>query len=83
MPTAQEFRSALLERFKAAERDGRNAVVVNTGDLHRQIGGYPSPSPRMPICCSVMRQEQKEGDEVVSAKNSDGAAFAIKYRLPR
>jgi hypothetical protein len=83
MPTADQFRSELRSRLRAAEQAGESYIDVNAGDLHRKVGGYPTPMPRMPNCCSVMRQEQRSGDTVVSVKPSDGASFTIRYQLPR
>ncbi len=83
MPTAEQFRSELRAQILFAQHKGHAFIDVNAGELHRKVGGYPSPSPRMPSCCAVMRQEQKPEDVVVSPKSSDGASFTIRYRLPR
>ena len=35
--TADDFREAIRQRFTAAERAGKTAVEINSGDLH--LGG--------------------------------------------
>jgi hypothetical protein len=84
MPTASDFRSALRIQLKRAEAEGRTYLDIRAGDLHRAVGGYPKPMPRIPICCSVMRQEMmKSCDSVISDKQSDGASFTVRFALPR
>lgn len=55
-PDSGQFRAALKEIFTEAMKDGKSAVSVKPGILHRQVGGYPGPSHRMPISCEVMYQ---------------------------
>jgi hypothetical protein len=81
---ADDFRTALRRRLKAAEKSGGKFVDVNSGKLHREIGGYPGPSHRMPVCCEVMRSEMTIGDRIIAApKKGNGASLTISYRLPR
>ncbi len=79
-----DFRRALRSRLKAAEKSGAKFVDINSGKLHREIGGYPSASHRMPVCCEVMRSEMTIGDRIVAApKKGNGASLQIAYRLTR
>ena len=81
MPNADDFRSELYRIFSSS-RGGY--VDVTSGDLHRRVGGYPGPSHRMPICCSVMRQSMLGGDVIVAEPpKGNGATLTIRYRLPR
>ena len=83
-PKADDFRSELRARLRAAELAGKAFLDVNAGDVHRAIGGYPGPKThRMPMCRSVMRQELHAGDSIVSERASDGASFTARYKLPR
>ena len=70
--------------FLAAE--GSSSIEVNSGALHRRVGGYPG-NHRMPICCSVMRTVMKPGDEIIASPlkgdDADGASLTIRYVLPR
>ncbi len=81
---ADDFRSALRRHLKNAERAGAKYIDINSGKLHREIGGYPGPSHRMPVCCEVMRGEMTIGDRIIAApKKGNGASLIITYRLPR
>lgn len=83
-PKAADFRSELLRQLAEAQRSGKPWLDVNSGELHRKVGAYPGAHHRMPMCCNVMRQLQRQpNDIVISAKNTDGAKFTIRYELPR
>lgn len=85
MPTAEEFRELLFEVFQAAEEGHYASVVVNAGELHRKVGGYPNRNNnRMPVCCNVMRNAMRRGDVIVSEPpKGQGATLTIRYALPR
>ena len=81
-PDSSQFRAALKEIFTEAMKDGKSAVSVNSGILHRQVGGYPGPSHRMPICCEVMYQEMGSRDKSeASPPKGKGASLRIRYDL--
>ena len=84
MLTAEDFRNALRERFLAAIARGASSLVIRAGDLHREVGSYPGHDHQMPNCCSVMRQEMRSDDSIVSSPPSGkGASLEIRYKLPR
>jgi len=85
MPNAQEFRSRLDEYFTRASAEGLAYVDVNSGALHRELGGYPSQTNhQMPTCCSVLYSEMRAGDQLLSAPpKGKGATVTIRYQLPR
>ena len=66
MPNADDFRRELGSLKAEADSLGQSELVITAGQLHRMAGGYPGPNHRMPVCCSVMRQEMGAGDRVVS-----------------
>jgi 5-methylcytosine-specific restriction protein A len=75
-------------QIERAQRQGRQHVEINAGELHRTVGGYPSESGaphRMPLCCSVMRDELERGNaEIVhQADSGQGSSFTVRYLLPR
>jgi len=81
---ADNFRSVLRNLLKEAEQLGFVAVEINSGNLHRRVGGYPSQNHRMPVCCAVMYAEMQDGDTIVSKPNSGkGASVKIRYVIPR
>lgn len=84
MPTKEEFRDELRARLKKATEDGAKVLKVNSGALHRALGGYPGLNHQMPSCCDAMYEEMRAGDEIVEAPpQGRGATLIIRYRLPR
>jgi len=86
LPTADDFRVALARHFERATRQGCAYVDIRSGDLHRELGGYPAPAGghRMPTCCHVMHQAKCAGDEVRSSPPSGlSTSLIIRYKLPR
>ena len=85
-PRKPDFEAALAEIFTQAERAGQPYVDIQAGELHKRVGGYPSPdgNHRMPLCCRVMYGEMEPGDELLCAPRSgQGTAVKIRYVLPR
>lgn len=84
MPTEIDFQKILDQLFAEALESKQSAITVKAGDFHRLVGGYPSNNHRMPICCSVMRRNMQNGDQILSSPpKGDGATLVIKYRIPR
>lgn len=81
---ADDFRTELRSQLRAAELRGAPWVEINSGDLHRKVGGYPAKAHAMPTCCDVMWEERKADDVVVSTPpKGKGASLTIRYALPR
>lgn len=84
MPTADQFRDRLNAKLREAERRGLTDLEVNSGALHRELGGYPGSNHQMPSCCDVMERERRPLDDIVSRPPSGrGASLTVRYRLPR
>jgi hypothetical protein len=84
MPSKDEFRAELRARLRRAELRGAAELEVNSGELHRALGGYPTSPHQMPSCCDVMYEERRAGDEIVAAPpKGRGASLTICYKLPR
>lgn len=82
--TSDDFREAIRQRFNSAERAGKTAVEINSGDLHREVGIYPEPGHSMPTCCNMMRESMSARDTVLSSPpKGRGATLTIRYALPR
>jgi 5-methylcytosine-specific restriction protein A len=78
------FRKKLREIFALSTKAGKTKVVVNAGELHRLVGGYPGTNHRMPVCCSTMRSEMRGGDTILQQPpKGNGASLSIEYYLPR
>ena len=84
MPTTDDFKSELRKQLGRAEKRGAASVEINSGELHRVVGGYPGTGHRMPMCCRAMYAEQRAGDEILSQpEKGKGASLTIRYQLPR
>ena len=64
MPSVDEFRSAIRSQFREAEARCLPKIEINSGQLHRKLGGYPGPKAQMPSCCQAMYHEKKLGDDL-------------------
>lgn len=83
-PDSAQFRRALERRFRAAASARVVTVEVRAGDLHREVGGYPGPRHRMPVCCAEMRAVMRAGDCIVqSPPRGAGASLVARYKIPR
>jgi hypothetical protein len=86
VPTAVDFKRELFRMMADAQNAGNEFVEINSGELHRRVGGYPGRDARMPNCCQVMKAQLAldYGDAVVDEPPSgQGASLTIRYRLPR
>lgn len=55
-------------------------IDLNSGQIHREVGGYPGNNHRMPVCCEVMYKNMKGTDYVLSAPpKGNGASLNIRY----
>jgi hypothetical protein len=79
-----DFQKELQSQFSLAAAAGAESVIINSGDLHRTLGGYPGKTHQMPVCCQVMYKERRAGDLVLAAPpKGQGATLSIEYQLPR
>ncbi|MGZ9709371.1 GIY-YIG nuclease family protein [Glaciimonas sp. GNP009] len=79
-----DFQMMLHRLLAEAASAGEIFIDVRAGNLHTRVGGYPAKGHSMPTCCSVMRDEIKTGDNVLSEPpKGKGASLLIRYRLPR
>lgn len=84
-PNTDDFRRRLTAELADAEERGETHRVITAGELHDLVGGYRGTNNhRMPECCSAMRAEKRDRDEVIySPPSGRGAKLEIRYRLPR
>ena len=55
-------------------------IELTSGNVHRDVGGYPGRNHRMVICCDVMYKRMAGNDEVISAPPSGkGATVTVRY----
>jgi hypothetical protein len=72
MPTAEDFRVTLRARMQGAEHASKTTVEINSGQLHREVGGYPGQNHRMPMCCAVMIRNERRGCDPTGASEEAG-----------
>lgn len=78
----KEFEEALGDILEKAKADGREFIDVESGYLHRKVGGYPGRNHKMPLCCRVMRSFMKVKDTILySPPSGKGATLRIRYYL--
>lgn len=84
IPTVTDFDKVLAGLFHQAEQEGKKALLVNSGKLHRLVGGYPAYQNRVTTCCGAMRRIMTSGDRIVhQPPGGNGASLDIIYALPR
>ncbi len=84
MPTTEDFADAIRSRLRQAELSGQDHLEINSGDLHRSLGGYPGPKAAMPSCCNAMYAAQRSTDRIIAQpRKGKGASLTIRYKLPR
>lgn len=84
MPATADFREAIRKKLRLAELGNAAFLDINSGELHREVGGYPGPNAAMPSCCNAMYAEQKATDSILTQPpKGKGASLTIRYKLPR
>lgn len=85
MVTKEEFQAELEAQIGRAKRQGRTHVEINSGELHRVLGGYPNSGKHcMPACCDVMRSHMQANAKVIfEPPEGNGASLTIQYLLLR
>ncbi|MBB6714796.1 HNH endonuclease [Clostridium gasigenes] len=79
---ADGFRKEIEKLIIEAKDIGCEYIDITSGDVHRSIGGYPSSSHAMPVCCDVMYSMKKVGDEIINQPpKGKGATLTIRYKL--
>lgn len=48
-----DFHTVLREIFFSKEKQGLSKIAVNSGDLHRRVGGYPG---KITVCQRAVQQ---------------------------
>jgi hypothetical protein len=85
VPTKAEFLAEIRSQMREAELRGDQYLLLNAGEIHRKLGGYPSVNHQIKPCCDALYDEAKLGRaKVVAApKRGYGASLTIRYVLPR
>ena len=84
LPDKADFQRVLDSILREMDDKHKSEYIVTSADVHRMAGGYPGPDHRMSLCCSVMRENMRPGDKIISEPPGGvGATFSIRYKLPR
>ena len=79
-PVAQDFENQITAIKALTKQRGQLYVDIKSGNLHRQLGGYPSNNHRMPVGCEVMKRMMCPGDLILKTPPSgQGATLVIRY----
>ncbi|NLM43731.1 MAG: hypothetical protein GX201_06920 [Clostridiales bacterium] len=79
---SNKFAEVLKEILEKAKIEGKDYIDVESGYLHRLVGGYPGRNHKMPLCCRVMRSFMNKGDIILySPPSGKGATLKIRYYL--
>jgi len=81
-PTAWEFRNKLLAVLSAARYSGQHYVDVDSSNIHKELGGDPNSTERMPICHEIMTKLMRPGDSILKeALDGERPNMVIRYIL--
>ncbi|MGG3943200.1 hypothetical protein ABEV54_17385 [Peribacillus psychrosaccharolyticus] len=79
---SESFRNEIVRLINEAKEEGLPYVDIVSGDVHRNLGGYPSRIHQMPTCCDAMYALKSDHDEVIySPPKGKGATLQIRYHL--
>ena len=74
--TTDDIRQYILELKRTAEANGKNFIVLKSGDIHKDL----NLKSRMPQVCNAMRQSMNEADIVLhTTPSGNSSTIEIKY----
>lgn len=72
-----DFKILITNKINSMKGD---FIDLTSGDIHRELGGYPGNNHRIPVCCDTMRELMLVDDEVLeSPPKGNGATLKIRY----
>jgi 5-methylcytosine-specific restriction protein A len=78
-PTAWDFQNHLSAILNGARQSGKSYVDVESGNLHKRVGGVNS-NRWIPVCCEVMRRMMRAGDSILKEPvDGQDATLLIRY----
>lgn len=79
---SENFKDEISRLLKEAIKQGLPFIDIISGDVHRNVGGYPSKNHSMPVCCDVMYSMKRFEDVVLhSPIKGKGATLKLRYYL--
>ena len=78
IPTAWDFRNKLTVILNTAKHSGKPYVDVESGNVHKELGGDPNSYHKLPIFHEVMKKMMRPGDSILKEfHNGDGATILV------
>ena len=74
LPNSDDIANEIIKIQNEARNQGCREIQINSGELHRSLGGYPGKNHRMPLVCHIMDQLMTKRDEVICAPPSGKGA---------
>ncbi|MEK5237066.1 hypothetical protein NST99_15355 [Paenibacillus sp. FSL L8-0470] len=75
----EDFRREVKRRIDEARNAGAEYADIVSGDMYRELGGYPGSSHSMPLCCKAMYDYKKPIDITLEAPpKGKGATLKIR-----
>ncbi|VUG06182.1 hypothetical protein PPOLYM_02575 [Paenibacillus polymyxa] len=84
LPSKDDFKKEIEHQIDIARSNGANYIDINSGDIHRKLGGYPGKDGKhaMPSCCDAMYSLKKPNDEILIAPpKGKGATLEIRFYI--
>lgn len=81
MPTKDEFTTELRARFRRAQERDAEFIDINSGELHRALGGHPAAKHQMPSCCKPRTRDLVQGRD--SRVVEDARAWFLAHLYKR
>jgi hypothetical protein len=81
-PTAWDFRNKLMAILNVAKHSGKPYVDVESGNLHKELGGDSNSHHTLPIFHEVMTKMMRPGDSILQEpRNEAGTTMLVRYIL--
>lgn len=80
--SSEQFRECVKKHLADGRRRSAPFIELTSGDVHREVGGYPGTGHAMPSCCNAMRNLMGPRDQIVAEPSKgNGASLRIRYYL--
>jgi 5-methylcytosine-specific restriction protein A len=84
LPSKADFQRVLDDIFREMDQKHKSEIIVTAREVYRRAGVLSGSDPSVALCCSVMRENMRPGDTVITEPpGGQGATLAIRYKLPR
>ena len=79
----ETIREKLDEIFEFANKNNLSGVIIRAGELHKLVNPLYKYEKRFRMCCVIMREYMKPGDEILyEPPSGESSAVEIFYKPP-